>query len=99
LQRRSPLAFETNEEYCTVTDHSTLTYGLPELPFQTEARLITRIIKFFSTKAPRIIGTAIAAKNLYETVNNLNDEQIATLGIDRAGIAAYTIEKTGLTNL
>ena len=82
-----------------MTDHSILTPGLPELPFQEEARLISRVITFFGTKAPEALSTAIAARNLYETISGLNDEQIATLGIDRTGIAAYAAEKTGLIKL
>ena len=82
-----------------MTDHSILIAALPELPFQEEARLISRIITFFGTKAPRTLGTAIAARNLYEAVSEFNDAQIAALGIDRTGIAAYAAEKTGLTAL
>jgi hypothetical protein len=58
-----------------------------------------RVITFFGTKAPEALSTAIAARNLYETISGLNDEQIATLGIDRTGIAAYAAVKTGLINL
>jgi hypothetical protein len=82
-----------------MTDHSILTPSLPELPFQEEVRLISRIITFFGTKAPEAVGTAIDARDLFEIVSELNNEQIATLGIDRTGIAAYVAEKTGLFNL
>lgn len=79
-----------------MTDHSILTPGLPELPFQEEARLITRIISFFGTKAPQTLATAVAARNLFEAVSGLDDEQIAELGIDRTGIARYAAEKSGV---
>ena len=82
-----------------MTDHSILTPGLPELPFQEEARLISRIINFFGTKAPRALGTAIATRNLYVAMSGLDNQQIAALGIDRSGIPAYAAEKTGLTNV
>lgn len=82
-----------------MTDHSILTPGLPELPFREEARLVTRIIAFFGTQAPKALRSAIAARNLYETVSGLNDNQIAALGIDRPGIAAYAAEKSGLITL
>lgn len=79
-----------------MTDHSILTPGLPKLPFEEEARLISRVIAFFGTKRPRVLGSAIAARNLFEAVSSLDDGQIAALGIDRAGIAAFTAEKTGI---
>ena len=66
-----------------MTDHSILSPGLPELPFEREARLITRVITFLGTKAPKALGNAIAAHDIYQTVDGLNDEQLAALGIAR----------------
>ncbi len=82
-----------------MTDHSTLAPGLPELPFQDEARLITRAITYLGTKVPEAFAKAIATRNIYEAINGFNNEQLAALGIDRAGIAAYAAKKTGLLDL
>ena len=82
-----------------MTDHSTLAPGLPEMPFQAEARLITRVLTFFGTTAPKVITAAVAARNLFNTVDGFNDAQLAKLGIARSGIAAYIVKKSGLLDL
>lgn len=86
-----------------MTDHSILTPGLtpglPELPFQQEARLITRVITLFGTKVPKALRSAIAARNIYEAMSGLNDEQLAALGIERTGIPAFAAKKAGLLDL
>ncbi len=86
-----------------MTDHSILTPGLtpglPELPFQEEARLITRVITFFGTKVPMAFRSAIAVRDIYEAMSGLNDEQLAALGIERTGIPAFAAKKAGLLDL
>ena len=82
-----------------MTDHSILTPGLPELPFQKEARLVTRVLYFFGTKAPQVLRSAIATRDIYETVSRFNEKQLSALGIHRTGIAAYAAEKSGLLKL
>ena len=80
-----------------MTDHSTLASG-HELPFQEEAKLITRVITFFGTKVPGAFRRAIAAHNICEAMSGLNDEQLAAFGIDRTGITAYAAAKSGIIN-
>ncbi len=82
-----------------MTDHSILTPALPELPFQAEARLITRVLNFFGTTVPQVIGRAIATRDIFEAVSRLDDAQLSDLGLDRTAIAAYAAEKSGLLNL
>lgn len=79
-----------------MTDHSILNPSLPDLPFKEEARLITRVINFFSVFAPSEVGKAVAARNITEALDEMNDEQLAALGIDRTGIALYAAKASGL---
>jgi hypothetical protein len=79
-----------------MTDHSILTPGFPDFPFKREAQLVTRIYKFIAVTAPSALAVAIEARNLVDALNGLNDNQLAGLGIERTGIAAYAATKTGL---
>ena len=79
-----------------MTDHSILNHGVAKLPFEEEARLVTRVIKFFGAFSPSSIGKAVVARNIAETMGNMNDEQLAAYGIDRQGIAAYAVKSSGL---
>ncbi len=82
-----------------MTDHSTLAPGLPDLPFQDEARLITRAVTYLGTTAPKALASAIEARDIFAAVNGFSDKQLADLGIDRADIPAYAAKKTGLLDL
>ncbi|MDX1483545.1 MAG: hypothetical protein R3229_03590 [Alphaproteobacteria bacterium] len=79
-----------------MTDHSILKPELPDLPFQEEARLLTKIINFFGTVAPTALAQAIEARNLFEALDNLNDAQLAALGVERSEIGVLVLEKSGL---
>ncbi len=79
-----------------MTDHSILNQGLPSLPFQEEARLITRVMRFFGIFSPSSIGKAVAARNIVEVMDQMSDAQLATYGIDRTGIAVYAAKTSGL---
>ncbi|HSR55010.1 MAG TPA: hypothetical protein VLN73_02130 [Alphaproteobacteria bacterium] len=79
-----------------MTDHSILNQGLPSLPFQDEARLITRVFNFFGAFAPNQIGKAVAARDLTEALDEMTDQQLADLGISRTGIVAYAAKTSGL---
>ncbi len=79
-----------------MTDHSILTPGLPDFPFRQEAELITRLYKFITITVPSALAAAIDAHNLVYTLANLNDHQLAGLGIKRTEIASYAATKAGL---
>ena len=79
-----------------MTDHSILTPGLPDFPFRQEAQLITRIYKFITITVPSALAAAIDMHNLVNILVNLNDHQLADLGIERTDIASYAATKTGL---
>ena len=79
-----------------MTDHSILTPGLPDFPFRQEAQLITRIYKFIVITVPSALHAAIDTHNLVNILNNLNDHQLAGLGLERSDIAAYAATKSGL---
>jgi hypothetical protein len=82
-----------------MTDHSILTPGLPDLPFKSEARLITRAYKFIAVTVPAALAVAIAAHDMVETLDDFNDTQLDSLGIKRTDIVAYAATKTGLLDL
>lgn len=82
-----------------MTDHSILYPGERDLPFQKEARLVTRFATFLGTTVPSAMGAAIRAHNLFEDLSGLDDERLAALGIERTGIAAYAARKAGLLDL
>lgn len=79
-----------------MTDHSILAPGLPDFPFKREAQLVTRLYKFIGATVPQALASAIAARNLFEALNDLSDDQLAGLGIERTAIAAYAATKAGL---
>lgn len=79
-----------------MTDHSILNQSLPKLPFEEEAHLITRVLNFFGAIAPSALSSAITAQHVAETLVDASDAQLAELGIDRAGIAAYAAKTAGL---
>jgi hypothetical protein len=79
-----------------MTDHSILTPGLPDFPFRQEAQLITRVLKFITKTVPSALHAAIDAHNLVNLLINLNDDQLAEIGIERSDIAAYAATKSGL---
>lgn len=82
-----------------MTDHSILCRGERDLPFEREARLITRFVTFVGTTAPRAMGAAIRARNLYEDLYDLDDDRLSALGVERSGIAAYAAKRAGLLDL
>jgi len=79
-----------------MTDHSILNQTLPKLPFEEEAHLITRVLKFFGAFSPKAIGSAINAQHITENLVDLSDAQLAEIGINRPGIAAYAAKTAGL---
>ncbi|MCZ6813530.1 MAG: hypothetical protein O7F14_05705 [Alphaproteobacteria bacterium] len=48
---------------------------------------------------PKALRSAIAARDIYEAMSGLNDEQLAALGIERTGIPALAAKKSGLLDL
>ena len=79
-----------------MTDHSILNQSLPKLPFEEEAHLITRVLNFFGALSPKAVNNAINAQHITENLVALSDGQLAELGIDRTGIAAYAAKTSGL---
>ncbi len=79
-----------------MTDHSILSPGLPDFPFRQEAQLITRVFKYITITVPSALRAATDTHNLVKLLNNLNDHQLAGLGLERTDIAAYAATKTGL---
>ena len=79
-----------------MTDHSILNQSLPKLPFEEEAHLITRVLNFFGAISPKAINSAINAQHITENLVALSDGQLAEIGIDRTGIAAYAAQTAGL---
>ncbi len=79
-----------------MTDHSILNQPLPKLPFEEEARLITRVLNFFGAIAPSALNSAINAQRITENLVQLSDAQLAEFGIARTDIAAYAAKTSGL---
>ena len=82
-----------------MTDHSILSPGFPDFPFKQEAQFVSRVYKFIAVTVPSALGVALEARNLVDALDNLNDNQLAGLGIERTGIAVYAATKTGLLDL
>jgi hypothetical protein len=92
------LAFKATiyQELEPMTDHSILAPGIADLPFRKETELLSRFIKFFSAPKPNTLAYAIYARDLFATLEPLNDSQLSNLGIDRQGIAVYAAQKAGI---
>ncbi len=79
-----------------MTDHSILRPAMPELPFQTEARLISRVLKAVFVSLPRTFANAIRARQMYENLYLLDSPGLAALGLKREGLGRYVLEQTGI---
>lgn len=79
-----------------MTDHSILSAGAPDLPFQGPARTITGLFDFVFVTAPKALKRAVLAHNLVVALDGLDDAQLAALGVSRENLAAYVAEKTGV---
>lgn len=79
-----------------MTDHSILRPATPDLPFQEEARLITRVVTALFVDLPRSFAGAIRAQQMYENLYLLDSPGLAALGLKREGLGRYVLEQTGL---
>ncbi|HEX9808875.1 MAG TPA: hypothetical protein VGC25_04640 [Alphaproteobacteria bacterium] len=78
-----------------MTDHSILTHGIADLPFQREARAVTRFLAALAG-FPRAVAQAFRAQAIIEELVLLDAPQLAALGIDRMGVTRYAAIKAGI---
>ena len=77
-----------------MTEKLILPNEIPFLPFTEKAGLMARMITYFTKTIP--ITNAIAARNLYVALSDLDTGQLASLGIARTDIAVYAVRATGI---
>jgi hypothetical protein len=74
-----------------------------QLPYADEAKLYTEIIEFFTERLPHAVGDtaehldeAALSMELFETLANETDEELAGLGITRDEISKVAAAASGL---
>ncbi len=68
---------------------------LGRLPYANGAKLITNFLTFFSTTLPQLVDQGLASRELYESLEKMDDQALERVGISRAEIPAYVAAEMG----